>query len=516
MTPNRRDFLAGSALTAGFGALGLSSSVLLAQEGSVLRARIQRDMEVLDPAYMIGAQEMAIQYATMPRLAELDLSGDAVTWKPSEFVTRLELASPTRIEFDLKPGLTWSNDYGEVTAEDVVYSYTRQLEGDWAKRWAAMEGIEVTGTHSGAIILKHAYAPFMTVTMCTGVATVVCKAAVEELDEKRYTLNVPATCGPYYISEHIQRQKLTLSANPDWSGTPADFTEIECIVVEDGNAGELAFEAGEIDITKIESASIPRYEENPPENAGIFVAGNLQYAWVGMNTEHPKLQDIRVRQAIQRAINTDGIRQIAFKGVAAEAHGIVPPGILGSRKEHGYAYDPEAAKALLAEAGVEDLELSIVTINNNRERLLAAQIMQQNLAAIGVTLNIQPLESGQFWGYGRESKGDAWKDSQLWIMRFGGNVDPSDYFQWFISEQKGNWNWERWTDEEFDRLYTKALELTDEEERREIYMRLQEIMESTGAYIWLNHEPEAFLYSKSIEPAVDPTGVYLFADIAPA
>ena len=139
MTPNRRDFLAGSALTAGFGALGLSSSVVLAQEGSVLRARIQRDMEVLDPAYMIGAQEMAIQYATMPRLAELDLSGDAVTWKPSEFVTRLELTSPTRIEFDLKPGLTWSNDYGEVTAEDVVYSYTRQLEGDWAKRWAAME-----------------------------------------------------------------------------------------------------------------------------------------------------------------------------------------------------------------------------------------------------------------------------------------------------------------------------------------------------------------------------------------
>ncbi|MGI9389565.1 MAG: ABC transporter substrate-binding protein [Boseongicola sp.] len=515
MNTTRRRFLAGSTIATSFAALGLTTQVVSAQGSNMLRARISRDMEVLDPAYMIGGQEMAIQYAIMPRLVELDLSGDAVSWKPTEFVSRIEIVSPTRIEFELKKGLMWTNGFGELTAEDVAYSYTRQLEGDWAKRFTTMESIEVTGSHSGAITLKHPYAPFMTTTLCTGVGTVVCKEAVEALEEKKYTLTVPASCGPYYISEHVQRQKLVLSPNPDWTGAPPDFQEIQCIVVESGSAGELAFEAGEVDITKIESASIPRYQDNPPANSGILVAGNLQYAWVGMNTEHPKLQDVRVRKAIQRAIDIEKVQQIAFKGVAATANGIIPPGILGRREAPGYSYDPEAARALLAEAGVEGLELNIVTINKNRERLLAAQVMQQNLADVGVTLNILPLESGQFWGHGREKKGDAWQDSQLWIMRFGGNVDPADYFQWFISAQKGNWNWERWTNEEFDALYETAIASTDEAERKSIYLKMQEMMEETGAYVWINHEPEVFLYSKLIEPSVDPTGVYLFRSTNP-
>ncbi|MGI9395786.1 MAG: ABC transporter substrate-binding protein, partial [Boseongicola sp.] len=81
--------------------------------------------------------------------------------------------------------------------------------------------------------------------------------------------------------------------------------------------------------------------------------------------------------------------------------------------------------------------------------------------------------------------------------------------------QKGNWNWERWTDDEFDALYETAIASTDEAERNSIYLKMQEMMEETGAYVWLNHEPEVFLYSKLIEPSVDPTGVYLFRSTIP-
>ena len=315
---------------------------------------------------------------------------------------------------------------------------------------------------------------------------------------------------PYRIKEHVLRQKVVLERNPDWTGDTYDFDEIHAVVVEGGDAGELAFEAGELDVTPIASTSIPRYTtEEPLKDGSVVVAGNLQYAWVGMNTEHPKLQDIRVRQAIQHAINMEQVQALGFRGVAEQAHGIVPPGLPGRRTESGYSYDPDRARELLAEAGVEDLELTIVTQNSKRERLLAAQVMQQNLAEVGITLEVLPLESGQFWSWGREEKADTWKDSQLWIMRFGGNVDPSDYFQWFVADQVGNWNWERWTNPEFDELYEKARIETDIEVRTAMYLRMQELMEETGAYVWLNHEPEAFLHRNNVDPGIDPTGVYL-------
>ena len=153
-------------------------------------------MEILDPAYMIGGQEQAVQYAIFPRLAELDLDAEALTWKPSAFVTRLEQVSPTRIEFELRPGMPWSDGSGDVTAEDVKFSYERQLEGDWKKRWSVLDSVEVTGTYSGAVILTEAYAPFMTVTLCSGVGAILCKSAVSALEEGRFTLEPPAAHGP--------------------------------------------------------------------------------------------------------------------------------------------------------------------------------------------------------------------------------------------------------------------------------------------------------------------------------
>jgi peptide/nickel transport system substrate-binding protein len=343
-----------------------------------------------------------------------------------------------------------------------------------------------------------------------GVGSIVCKAAVEKTEEKKFSLTVPASCGPYVISEHIPKQRVIFSRNPEWTGPMPDFDEIQCIVVEDSNAAELAFEAGELDIIRIESSSIPRYRDNPPADTKLKIAGHLNHSWIGMNTEHPKLGDIRVRKAIQRAIDIEKIQNVVYKGVTETAHGVIPPGIIGRRAESGYQYDLDEARALLKEAGIQDLALDIVTLNKNRQHLLAAQIIQSNLKEVGITVKILPLDPGPYWSLGREKKGDAWKDSQMWIMAFGGTVDPSGYFQWFVKDQIGNWNWERWTLEEFDELYKQGVAESDPQKRAEIYIRMQEIMEDTGAYVWLNHDPEAFIHKSSIEPAIDPEGVYLF------
>ena len=102
-----------------------------------------------------------------------------------------------------------------------------------------------------------------------------------------------------------------------------------------------------------------------------------------------------------------------------------------------------------------DLSVTLQTLNL-QDRVTAAQIIQANLAEVGVTVEVVPLDSGPFWNLGQESKGDAWKDLQLWIMRYGGSPDPFDHFQWFVRDQVGVWNWERWSDDEFEDLYVRA------------------------------------------------------------
>jgi peptide/nickel transport system substrate-binding protein len=142
--------------------------------------------------------------------------------------------------------------------------------------------------------------------------------------------------------------------------------------------------------------------------------------------------------------------------------------------------------------------------------MLSAQIIQANLGAIGITVEIIPLDGGPFWNMGQESKGDTWKDLELWLMRYGSGPDPYEPFQWFVRSQVGVWNWERWSSDEFEDLFAKGVAETDSGKRETIYVRMQEIMEETGAYVFLTHEPEVFIHKSSLSPHFAPSGEQIF------
>ncbi|MEJ2030956.1 MAG: ABC transporter substrate-binding protein [Maritimibacter sp.] len=224
-----------------------------------------------------------------------------------------------------------------------------------------------------------------------------------------------------------------------------------------------------------------------------------------MNTQHEKLKDIKVRKAIQYAVDVDSILAGAYSNTSAKSNGIICPGLVGHREQSSYSYDPAKARELLAEAGVSGLSLTLRTLNT-QERMLTAQIIQANLAAIGITVTVLPVDNGPFWEMGAESAGDQWQDLEIWLMRFGTVPDPYEATQWFVSSQVGIWNWERWTDPEFDRLYEEGVAETDTAKRAEIYLQMQQIMEDTGAYVWINHEPQVFAYRDGIEINAAPSG----------
>src|SRR5262249_32997059 len=167
--------------------------------------------------------------------------------------------------------------------------------------------------------------------------------------------------------------------------------------------------------------------------------------------------------------------------------------------------NPDKSRALLKEAGISGLSLELKTLNL-QDRLTAAQIIQSNLQDVSITMKITPVDSGPFWNLGQESKGTAWKDLELWIMRFGSVPDPYDQAQWFVKNQIGKWNWERWSDPEFEELYKKGMTEKDEAKRNDIYIRMQEIMEDTGAYVWICNEPIIFAYRNWLKPDISPNG----------
>jgi peptide/nickel transport system substrate-binding protein len=507
---SRRDVLKSAAGVATITALGLKPYLVMAADDGVLKARMVEDIQILDPGYMIGGAETTILYACMPRLAVPVLGSDGTWgWKPSDYVESISMADDgIHIPFTLKQGFMWSNNLGEVTTDDVKYSFERMLKSDWSARWPTLDHVEVKDKYSGTIVLKKPFAGTFLMGAASESGSIVPKAAVMKLKDEKFTTELPAQCGPYTMVSWTPKQSVVLKANPDWKGTKPDFAEIHLIDVEDTKAAELAFEAKEVAVAHISLETAGRYKKTPPANSKLIELPGPLFTWMGMNTDNPKLKDIRIRKAIQRAVDTKSVIAGAYAGAAPESHGVIPIGITGHRDKSGFSYNPDEAKALLKEAGVSGLQLEIVALTGEPEQVAAAQVIQANLADVGIEAKVKPTDSGPYWNLGLESKGDAWKTLELYIMRFRCSPDPADAIQWFKKDQVGVWNWERWSDPEFETLWTKGLEELDPVKRAAIYVRMQDIMENTGAYVWVTFDPWDFASVNSLNPAFDSGGEY--------
>ena len=514
LTLSRRGFLAAGTAMGTIGLAGLRPDAGSAADGATLRLRLDGDNKILDPGYMIGGNEIEAQKQCLPFLAQYKRDGDMFTWEPTYYVTKLELRDPTHIDFELTEGLVWSGGYGPLMASDVKFSFERMKGSDWGSYFEALDHVEVTGDRTGTVILNKPFAPFFMVTLCHGPGAILCEKAVTEAGGT-FTTQFPAVCGPY-VYEQVPGQSATFSTNPDWTGPKPGFDKVVLRVISETKAAELAYEAGELDCTELSPDATARYKAAMPARSTITTAGELQYMWMGMNTEHPKLQDIRVRQAIQHAVDVDSIIAAAYSNIPAKSYGVVCPGLIGHREAtKSYSYDPDKSRALLAEAGVSGLSLSIRSLNV-QEPMLAAQIIQANLAAVGITLEVIALDSGPFWELGSESAGDTWKDLQLWTMRFGSMPDPYEASSWFVSSQVGIWNWERWKSDEYDSLFAEGIAESDPAKRNDIYLRMQDIMEETGAYVWICHEPETYIHPENIIINAAPSGELDYRRFTPA
>lgn len=512
---SRRQLLAGGAALAATAAIYPRISV--SQDGNILRVRAYADIQVLDPAYRKGAPEDDIMRCVLVGLVG-NKAGDTWGWEPDGAVA-IEQTDDKTISFTLREGLKWTDGFGEVTAEDVKYSYERianpEMESPYKGDWEALDRVEVTGKLTGVIHLKETFVPLWTTTMPFGSGKIVSKQATEAAGG-RFESKLPAQCGRYIMTEWLPKQRAVLKRNPDWPGEPGDWEEIRILPVEDEKTAELGFEGGELDYTWVSVSSIPRYSKSAPKDGALQVKPSLAYVWLGINIEAPPFDNVTVRRAVQHAVDVQQVLDAAYFGVAEAAIGIVAPGLVGHREKNLYGYDPDRARDLLKEAGLPNGFDCTLDILNKTERVSAAQAIQASLTEVGINVIIQQHDSGTFWSLGDEKSGDSWKKIQLVLNRFSMQPDPSWATEWFTPDQVGVWNWERFNSEEFGRLHTEAKRVLDEAKRHEMYVRMQNIMEESGCYVFLTHEAVGLIHRNSVVPGVMPNGTPIFHKFRPA
>jgi len=513
---NRRRVLQGlSAATLGaVGASLLGTRASFAVDGRTLRIRNDGDIRNLDPATRGGWYDETVMFAIYSGLVQYK-SGDEWGWA-LDAAEELEQTDALTIPFRLREGLMWTNGFGEVTAEDVKYSFERfrdpRVNAVYSSDWAALEEVEVNDAYSGVIRLSRPFAPLFTSTMPHASGLIVCKAAVEA-NGGVITTDPLATSGPYTLAEWLPRERITLRRNELWTGPEPYFDEIQLYPIADMVSAETAFDAGDLDITQINVSSIPGREGGPDI---LVVKPALAYTWLGMNTLNPKLEDVRVRRAIQQAINTEEVVLATFGGVVTPAFGVIPPPLLGARDRLLYPYDPDASRALLAEAGAEGLRITL-EFGTDADLLVAAQIIQAQLAQVGITLDVRQVDGSTLTAQQQDTAGGTWQSIELFFNTFTTAPDPSWVTEWFTCAQVGVWNFQRTCSEQWDTDNLAAAEEEDPEARAAMYVRLQDELEETGAYVFLYHGVNAWVLPPELKGAWTPDGQWaLLREIAPA
>lgn len=510
---NRRQFIAaGGSMAFTLMAMPYMPRFAMAADGNILRIRDYGDVTCLDPGIASNAYDETVNAAVQNKLIAYK-PGRKWDWQ-LEIAKSVEQLDDTHIAFELQPGVMFTDGFGEMTAEDVKFSYERIIDPDLQSPikgdWVALKEVQVKDKYSGVIVLSKPFQPLWMTTLPYMAGNIVSKKAFSSGGGKHCPMP-PCFSGPYIVKERKPKQMTVLARNPEWKGERPDFDEIHIFPIDDEKTAEMGFEAGDLDYTRVSISSYTNLKDNPPRNSVVEKYPSLYYVWIGMNMENEVLKDKRVRRAVQHAIDVPSVLQAGYNGVAEPSTGLVPPGLIGHRPKNILPREAqiEEAKKLLAEAGYPNgIDLTI-EVRNKAAFLTSAQVIQAVVLQAGIRLDVNLHDSGSFWSLGDESKGDRWKDLQLVHNRFSSAPDPFWATQWFTEEQVGVWNWERFRNKEFNELHKKAMSEGDLKKRDAMYRRMQDIMEESGAYHFLTHETVPVIYRKSIKPAFRPDGLPL-------
>ncbi len=382
--------------------------------------------------------------------------------------------------FKLRKGVKFHNGR-EVVAQDVKYSFERtnnpktespgagfydQIAGmDAFKKGKAKEvkGIKVVDPYTVQFTLARPDATFLHV-VALNFSSVVPKEAVDKAGKDFG--KKPVGSGAYSVAEWKLGQQLVFKKNPDYfvPGVPK-LDQITFQVGLEPMTAILKLEKGEADVAGdgIPPAKFLEIRNNPKYAGMIVEGGQLHTGYVTLNVQMKPFDDVRVRQAVNMAVNKERIVKI-INNRAVPATQPLPPSMPGYDKEFkGYAYDPAKAKALLKEAGLEKGFKTTLYVFNVDPNPRIAQAIQQDLKEIGIEVALKNLAQANVIAAGGKPKTAPmiWSGGMAWIADF---PDPSNFYGPILGcggATAGGWNWSWYCNKDLDKRAEAADAMSD-------------------------------------------------------
>lgn len=467
----RRDALAALGLLTGTAALAACTSRATGDSRTPAQLTIAQGNDILslDPAdHGNNSTESALvniyDYLVNKDFSSGELTfveGLATSWEQSDELTWL---------FQLRDGVTW-HDGEPFSAQDVVFTVER-LQGDDTLRSAGKFSTisEITAVDDTTVqvvtdgpdsLLLHRF-------VGNGAGILPAKALGASASEEDF-FAAPVGTGPYTFSEWVKGDRLALEANDAWWGGEPVWEEVVIRAIPETATRVSELLTGGVDL----AVNIPP-EDDDRINAGdgavtaaFDIARNI--ALHVRTGEDWATADIRVREAIDLAIDRTTIAEKVASGLASPARGFFPRGIPGHHEQlnQDIPFDPDRARELLAEAGKSDgvtLRFSTPSGRYLKDREIAEAIVGY-LAEVGITAELEVLE----WTvYNDKLSSDEFGELYLWGM--GSYTDGSSLFNGDFDTHYA------WQDDEFDELAEKARTARSDEDRIAASLRGQEII----------------------------------------
>lgn len=394
-----------------------------------------------------------------------------------------EQVDDSTYQFNLKKGVKFHNGE-EFKASDVKFTMERALES--ANVGHIVEAIdkakiEVVDDYTIKIGTKEPFAPLLAHLAHTG-ASILNEKAVTEAGED-YGQN-PVGTGPFKFESWATGDSIVLVRNDEYHRDPAKLTKVTFRAIPEDTNRTIELETGGVDIVyDISPNDIEKVESN--EKLTLVRDASLSTGYIGFNCAKAPFDNVKVRQAINTALDTESIINTVYKGVGSPAKGPLTPQVWASNQNlEPYGFDVEKAKALMAEAGYADGFKTTIWTNENPQRMAVAEVVQNQLKAIGIETEVKVMEWGAYLD------GTAKGEHDMFILGWVTVTGDPDYglFPLFHSSTFGDaGNRTFYSTPKVDELLEKGRFSVDPAEREAAYMEVQQIVRDDAPWVFMNY-----------------------------
>ena len=411
---------------------------------------------------------------------------------------------PTHLIFHLRKGVKW-HDGKPLTAADVAFTFalTRspKLFTPYASDFRYVEAVRAIDDDTVEVVYKEPYYKALSIWMMG----ILPKHLWEKVEDPMTSeLNRrPIGTGPYRLQQLENSGDAILTANPDYFEHAPHIEKIHYHFIPDPTTQFLMLKAHKLDIGSLTPLQIEKQIDSSfRDYYRIVRLPGRGYTYLGFNLANDKFKDIRVREAIDMAIDKDQLIRILFFSYGKVCYGPFMPGTFAYPNDPPVTtYDPEKAKALLAEVGYDEknpLEFTITTNANNSTRLYAAQIIQYQLGKIGVKVKIRAMEWQAFLNTVVTPR-----RFEVILLGWSLGLIPDAYALWHSDSDKlGGFNLVGYHNPDVDRMIEEAERTTDMEKVGRIYKEMFVAIAKDRPYIFLYIPDSMTVVNRQISPIV--------------